>query len=431
MEDFLLSFSELTASEESEGVAPWASHGSSKGPWFLFITPRSEEDDRHDPGTVVALRIHPSNELPAEIHRMPVPKTFRRCRLLNPLPRAGGGHYLLIDDHCKPRATIHIVDPFSSSWTSLCRLRGGVLYSQTAQSFLKVVTRDGGIVPGTPVLAIAQPHRHLVWMTLGAPYHWRSLNDLLGARLQRWFSDVIWCRRSNSFLALRPDIKKVIYFDLGETVKIREMTLDLTPGFYTNADERDGWVYFMNALCVDAPSALFVVRWEKLTKKGEEARRRLEVHKLLDVNGAEKRWERVTSLDNCSFFLGSNNSVALSAADFPGLRSNRIYLPFNGRYPKHDHREDFGFNLDLNDLPVNWIYDLDSQSWESCNGSEDAWMVPFYRCPLQLAWVMPPTMNGKAILPAPKGTRSLPEQVHENREISSSVVPMLKADSVH
>lgn len=102
--------------------------------------------------------------------------------------------------------------------------------------------------------------------------------------------------------------------------------------------------------------------------------RTIDVYKLLDEIPEKRRWVPVRSLDNCSFFLGRNQPISFSAADFPELRPDCIYLPW---WPFQGFAKDFECQS---------IYNMKDGSWERFYGLDDR---SYNRANWPIWWIIP------------------------------------------
>ncbi|ONK65071.1 uncharacterized protein A4U43_C07F33300 [Asparagus officinalis] len=121
----------------------------------------------------------------------------------------------------------------------------------------------------------------------------------------------------------------------------------------------------------------------KLDKVGETKRRELDIQKLMDDGGsddANKKWVPIRSLGNSSFFLGLNQSISLSTATFPRLRTNCIYIPRDAVYRMSPENDTCAATReDDDDLRTHLIYDLRDEGLDEYYSSEpfySLWMTP-------------------------------------------------------
>ncbi|ONK68110.1 uncharacterized protein A4U43_C05F7550 [Asparagus officinalis] len=223
-------------------------------------------------------------------------------------------------------------------------------------------------------------------MGLGIDRAWIELKDTL---TRDSFQDVV-AYKDGLFCALDFYARKVVALDFSSppTVRLTDLTLNL-PAYQDRSDE---WTCFQEAQLVNSSSKLFLVRWRSLVKVGETKRRELDVYKLMDDgsdddNDADKKWVPIRSLGNSSFFLGLNRSISLSAATFPRLRTNCIYLHRDAVYRMSPvYRMSLENDMyastseDDEDHHTYLIYDLGDQGWDEYYPSSvlfyGFWMTP-------------------------------------------------------
>ncbi|ONK78103.1 uncharacterized protein A4U43_C02F14390 [Asparagus officinalis] len=271
---------------------------------------------------------------------------------------------------------IHIVNPFDS-WAQLGLLPSSTTLSADAAIWHKLYDYIIRIAMNNSVAVAIWSYDgyHLAYTRLGIDHAWIHLKGTLTSGK---FRDVV-AYKDDLFCALDQDARKVVALDFSSphTVRSTDLTLNL-PAY---RDSNDGWTCFQDAQLVNSSSKLFLVRWRSLVKVGETKRRVLDIHKLMDDDDdADKKWVPIRSLGNSSFFLGLNQSISLSTATFPKLRTNCIYIPRDAVYRVSPENDMYPATWeDDDDLRTHLICDLGDEGLDEYYPSEPfygLWMTP-------------------------------------------------------
>ncbi|XP_059666273.1 uncharacterized protein LOC132312058 [Cornus florida] len=193
---------------------------------------------------------------------------------------------------------------------------------------------------------------------------WTALNGAATG-----YNDVIYFSKEQTFYAFSHSDEIIEAWDLSNPASPKNTSIisHLPPWVHPTMDEHQSLLRRVwdpdHYLVESSGELLMVVRYYK---DGKQIKTILfDVYKLDFVN---KEWLLLPSLGNRALFVGLNDSVSVSASDFPGLAMNCIYFTNPGILPEDFH--DLGiFNLEDNTITPIYDYDLKIQL-------PSIWIVP-------------------------------------------------------